>query len=141
MHDPAYLAWLHELDESGEGTVDGRQTPAYRGMFFRAAIAVGGTVLAARLVADDRVRHAFNPGGGLHHAHAERAAGFCLLNDVAVAARHLESRFGLRRLAVLDVVAHHGDGTQALLSDRARVVSLHEYGGRFFPGTGASDDV
>ncbi len=140
VHTPAYLAYLHDMDERGEGMVDGRQTPAYQGMFFRAAIAVGGTVLAARLVADDRVRHAFNPGGGLHHAHADRASGFCLLNDVAVAAHHLKERYGMRRLAVVDIDAHHGDGTQALLSDRALVASLHEYGERFFPGTGAAED-
>lgn len=154
VHTPAYLAYLHEMDARGEGMVDGRQitpsgpvalrgprsTPAYPGMFFRAAVAVGGTVLAARLVADGRVRHAFNPGGGLHHAHADRAGGFCLLNDVAVAARHVETRLGARRLAVLDVDAHHGDGTQELLSDRVLVVSIHEFGARFFPGTGQADD-
>ena len=140
VHTPRYLARLREMDELGRGMVDDRQTPAYRGMFSRAAIAVGGSVLAARLVAEGRVRHAFNPGGGLHHAHADHASGFCLLNDVAVMARHLEERFGVTRMAILDVDAHHGDGTQALLSDRVLVVSLHEFGARFFPGTGPSED-
>lgn len=140
VHHRQYLATLREMDECGRGMVDGRQTPAYRGMFFRAAIAVGGTVLAARLVARGHVAHAFNPGGGLHHAHADRASGFCLLNDLAVATRHLESRLGVTRVAVLDLDAHHGDGTEALLSDRALVVSIHQYGGRFFPGTGAAHE-
>jgi acetoin utilization protein AcuC len=140
VHTRAYLERLAALDASGAGMVDGRQTPAYRGMLFRARIAVGGTLLASRLVMDGRVRHAFNPGGGLHHAHADRASGFCLLNDVAVAVRHLELRGGAPRVAVLDVDAHHGDGTSALLSDRVLVTSLHEYGGRFFPGTGAAAD-
>lgn len=140
VHSPAYLARLAELDERGEGMVDGRQTPAYRGMLFRARLAVGGTVLGTRLVLDGRAAHVFNPGGGLHHAHADRASGFCLLNDVAIAVRHAEDRYGVRRVAILDVDAHHGDGTQALVSDRALVASVHEYGGRFFPGTGAGDD-
>jgi acetoin utilization protein AcuC len=140
VHHQQYLDALHEMDERGTGMVDGRQTPAYRGMFFRAAVAVGGTVLAARLVARGRVAHAFNPGGGLHHAHADRASGFCLLNDVAVATRQLESGSSVGRVAVLDIDAHHGDGTEALLSDRALVVSIHQYGGRFFPGTGAAHE-
>jgi len=140
VHPAEYLSFLREMDRRGAGMVDGRQTPAYRGMFRRAALAVGGSVLATRLVADGKAGHAFNPGGGLHHAHADRASGFCLLNDVAVAVRHLESRAPAPRLALLDIDAHHGDGTQALLSDRVLVVSVHQYGGRFFPGTGAADD-
>jgi acetoin utilization protein AcuC len=141
VHTPGYLDYLRTLDRTGDGFVDGRQTPAYRGMLFRASVAVGGTVLATRLVASGRVAHAFNPAGGLHHAHADRAAGFCILNDIAVAVRNLQ-RQGIRRIAVLDVDAHHGDGTQAILWDEdVLVVSLHEHGGRFFPGTGAANEV
>lgn len=140
VHTGAYLDFLHDLDCRGEGLVDGRQTPAYRGMLHRAALAVGGTILAGRLVANDRAAHVFNPAGGLHHAHPDRASGFCLLNDIAVAVRDLRSR-GIRRIAVLDIDAHHGDGTQAIFwEDDVLVVSLHEYGGRFFPGTGAADE-
>lgn len=141
VHTPEYLDFLRILDRTGEGFVDGRQTPAYRGMLFRASVAVGGTVLATRLVSSGRVAHAFNPAGGLHHAHVDRAAGFCILNDIAVAVRDLQ-RQGIRRIAVLDVDAHHGDGTQAILWDEdVLVVSLHEHGGRFFPGTGAADEI
>lgn len=140
VHSRPYLARLAEMDARGEGMVDGRQTPAYTGMLLRARLAVGGTVLGTRLVLDHRAAHVFNPGGGLHHAHADRASGFCLLNDVAVAVRHAEDRYGVRRVAILDVDAHHGDGNQDLLSDRALVVSVHEYGVRFFPGTGAAED-
>lgn len=141
VHSLAYLAFLRDIDERGLGLVDGRQTPAYRGMFHRASVAVGGTVLAARLVIDGRFRHAFNPAGGLHHAHPDRASGFCILNDIAVAIRDLQRR-GLRRIAVLDVDAHHGDGTQAIFwTEDVLVVSIHERGGRFFPGTGGADEA
>jgi acetoin utilization protein AcuC len=141
VHSSAYLDQLRGLDRRGEGLVDGRQTPAYRGMFFRASVAVGGTVLATRLVGGGRLAHAFNPAGGLHHAHPDRASGFCLLNDIAVAVRDLQ-RQGLRRIAVLDVDAHHGDGTQAIFwSEDVLTVSIHEYGAHFFPGTGAADEI
>ena len=136
VHSASYLTFLRELDTRGAGLVDGRQTPAYTGMLFRARVAVGGTVLATRLVGSGRVTHAFNPAGGLHHAHPDRASGFCLLNDIAIAVRALQ-REGVRRIAVLDVDAHHGDGTQAIFwNEDVLVVSVHEHGGRFFPGTG-----
>ena len=141
VHTSSYLAYLRDMDERGAGLVDGRQTPAYRGMLFRASVAVGGTVLATRLVGAGRVAHAFNPAGGLHHAHPDRASGFCLLNDIAVAVRDLQRR-GARRIAVLDVDAHHGDGTQAIFwEEDVLVVSLHEHGDRFFPGTGAASET
>ena len=141
VHPRSYLRYLRDLDERGEGLVDGRQTPAYRGMFARAALAVGGTVLATRLVTAGRVAHAFNPAGGLHHAHPARASGFCILNDIAVAVRDLQER-GVRRIAVLDIDAHHGDGTQAIFWQQdVLVVSIHERGGRFFPGTGSADEI
>ena len=141
VHSAPYLAFLRELDARGEGLVDGRQTPAYTGMLFRAAVAVGGTVLAARLVGSGRVAHAFNPAGGLHHAHPDRASGFCILNDIAIAVRVMQ-RDGVRRIGILDLDAHHGDGTQAIFwSEDVLVVSIHELGGRFFPGTGAVDET
>lgn len=141
VHTPAYLAMLEEYDDRGSGLVDGRQTPAYTGMLHRASLAVGGTVLATRLVLDGRAAHVFNPAGGLHHAHPDRASGFCLLNDIAIAIRDARTR-GVGRVAVLDLDAHHGDGTQAIFYEEDVLhVSIHEYGGRFFPGTGGAGEA
>lgn len=82
-----------------------------------------------------------NLSGGLHHAHAERASGFCLFNDVVIAVRVLQREFGYQRIAVLDVDGHHGDGTQALLyAEPTLFVSLHRHGARFYPGTGDVDE-
>src|SRR5439155_1348219 len=72
VHTAAYLRFLRELDGRGEGFVDGAQTPAYRGMYFRGALAVGGTVLATRLVTGGPVAHAFNPAGGRPRASPDR---------------------------------------------------------------------
>ncbi len=141
VHDPAYIEHVRRLDELGSGCLDYGDTPAYHGVWRRALVAVGGTLLAARLVAGGEVRHAFNPGGGLHHARPERAGGFCVFNDVAVAVRRLQRDFGLTRIALVDLDGHHGDGTQAIFYDEAVLtISLHRYDGRFYPRTGRIDE-
>ena len=74
-----------------------------------------------------------------HHAERDQAIGFCLLNNVAIAAEFLIRRRSLRRVAIVDIDVHHGNGTQHIFEDRADVlyVSLHEYSGTLpFPGTG-----
>lgn len=142
VHTPDLLAKIKTLDAAGEGFLDYGDTPAYRGILDRARVAVGGTTLAACLVADGEARYAFNAGGGLHHAHADRAAGFCPFNDVAIAIRLLQREYGMQRIAVLDLDGHHGDGTQALLyREPILYVSLHRYGGRFYPGTGSAGET
>ena len=104
-------------------------------------MAVGGTNLAADLVARGECQHVFHVAGGLHHAKRERAAGFCIFNDIVAAVRRWQSRFGYERIAILDVDGHHGDGTQALLwREPLLTISLHQYDGRFFPGTGAIEE-
>jgi len=123
----------------GLGTGD---TPAFSGVHEASLAVVGASVEAARLVLSGEVRHAFNPGGGLHHAMPDRAAGFCVYNDVSAAiARLLED--GAERVAYIDVDVHHGDGVERSFADDPRVltVSLHESGRHLFPGTGAAHDV
>jgi acetoin utilization protein AcuC len=140
VHTPAFVRWVRERVESGEGRFD-RSTPIYPEIYRRATVAVGATLLGARLIAGGAMRHAFNPSGGLHHAARERAAGFCVFNDVVVAVRALQREFGLRRIAIVDVDGHHGDGTQAeLYREPTLYVSLHRYDGRFYPATGAVEE-
>ena len=142
VHAPSLLAKVEALDAVGEGFLDYGDTPAYRGVLDRALVAVGGTTLAACIVADSEAGYAFNAGGGLHHAHADRAAGFCPFNDVAIAIRLLQREYGLRRIAVLDLDGHHGDGTQELFyREPILYVSLHRYDGRFYPGTGSANEA
>jgi acetoin utilization protein AcuC len=142
VHSVAHLALLRAGDARGEGLLDYGDTPAWSGVWRRATLAVGGTLLATRLVARGAHRRAFNPAGGLHHAHAERVAGFCPLNDLVVAVREAQAEFGLQRLAIVDLDGHHGDGTEALLYDEpVLTISLHRYDGRFYPRSGAPGDV
>lgn len=136
-HDPGYLALVEQMDRLGHGFLDQGATPAYRGLFDRARVSVGATLLGARLVASGTVTHAFNPSGGLHHARWDRAAGFCVFNDLVIAVRALQREYGYRRIAIVDCDGHHGDGTQALLeSEPVLVVSLHRYDPGFYPGSG-----
>ncbi len=141
-HIPEYVARVRAADAEGVGFLDGPDTPAWQGMYRRATTAVGGTLLAARWTMAGDIVHAFNPAGGLHHAQLDRASGFCIFNDIVVAVRVLQRDFGLTRIAVVDIDGHHGDGTQALLYDESILtISLHQYDGRFYPGTGRVEEI
>ncbi len=120
--------------EYGLGTED---NPVFPGMHEAASLIVGGTLTAAELVASGRYTHALSIGGGLHHAGADTASGFCIYNDIAVAIEHLKRSYGVR-VAYIDTDAHHGDGVQWLFYSDPEVltVSVHETGRYLFPGTG-----
>lgn len=123
----------------GLGTSD---NPIFEGMHDAIVQICGATVAAVELVASGAALRAANFAGGLHHALADKASGFCLYNDLALGIDHAVREHGLR-VAYLDVDAHHGDGVQWLFYDRAEVmtISLHESGRYLFPGTGHSYEV
>lgn len=142
VHDAAYIAAVERASVDpdlvdiahGLGTAD---DPVFAGMHTAAARVAGGTLLAADAVMSGRADHAVNVFGGLHHAMADRAAGFCIYNDIAVAIGWLLDS-GVERVAYVDVDVHHGDGVQAIFYDDPRVltISLHESPRSLFPGTG-----
>ena len=111
--------------------------PVFEGMHEAAAIVCGASIEAARAVLDGSTAHAFNAAGGLHHAMPERASGFCVYDDPAVAIAWMLRR-GVERISYIDLDVHHGDGPQAIFYDEPRVltISLHESGDYLFPGTG-----
>jgi acetoin utilization protein AcuC len=115
--------------------------PIWPGCYEASALACGGSILAAELVARGDVARAFAFAGGLHHAMPDRASGFCYLNDAVLAILALR-RYGLR-VAYVDIDAHHGDGVQAAFYRCADVltISTHERGDRLFPGTGAVEEI
>ncbi len=124
--------------EMGLGTED---TPVFRGLCAYATLACGATLKAAELVESGEAEATFNPSGGFHHAGPERAAGFCYINDVAIACHWLAERG--RRVLYLDVDAHHADGVQEAFWTRSDVmtISVHESGKTLFPGTGFEDEI
>jgi acetoin utilization protein AcuC len=138
VHSPEHIRYIRAMDAQGTGMFDRNDTPVWPGVYRRAALAVGGTLVGAELVASGRARHVFHGAGGLHHAHYDRVSGFCIFNDIVAAVRYWQHNYGYRRIAILDVDGHHGDGTQALLyQEPVLKVSIHQYDGRFFPKTGA----
>jgi acetoin utilization protein AcuC len=147
-HAPGYVELVRRLSDHAEPGAAARaagfgspDNPVAAGMHDACAAVVGGSLVAAEAVHTGAALHAFNPAGGLHHAMRDRASGFCVYNDVAVAAEWLR-RQG-HRVAVVDVDVHHGDGTQALFYGDPEVltISLHESGRYLFPGTGFPDET
>ena len=135
VHSNEYVQFIREMCEKGFGYLDSGDTPATKGLYEGACRVVGGSILGAKLIMDGDVDHTFNPGGGLHHAKADKAAGFCVFNDIAIATRYLQRTYGLKRIAILDVDGHHGDGTQQILyREPILKISTHRIG--IFPGTG-----
>ena len=147
FHTPEYLKILKEAD-SGLIPADGAQhglgysdNPVFKGVFEWSVLCAGASLQAAELVASGKAEIAFNISGGLHHAMPERASGFCYINDAAVAIKYLA---GLgKRVAYVDIDAHHGDGVEAAFysTDSVLTVSVHESGEWLFPGTGAAADI
>ena len=113
-----------EILERGLGTDD---NPVFTGMHEASAHIVGATLEAARKVWSGEALHAANISGGLHHAMADSASGFCIYNDPAIAIAWLLAN-GAERVAYVDIDVHHGDGVQAAFYDDPRVltISLHE---------------
>jgi acetoin utilization protein AcuC len=123
----------------GIGTDD---VPAFAGIHESSARIVAGSVEAARRVWTGEAEHGVNFTGGMHHAMRDRAAGFCIYNDIAAAISWLLDQ-GVERIAYVDVDVHHGDGVQEIFYDDPRVltVSVHESGRTLFPGTGWPGDT
>jgi acetoin utilization protein AcuC len=140
IHDAEYLAAVQKAPDDpyfhgyGLNTPD---NPVFPRMHDKSALVTGGSVRAAEAVWTGEALHAANIAGGLHHAMRDRAAGFCVYNDPAVAIARL-LQLGAERVAYVDVDVHHGDGVQAAFWDDPRVltISLHESPLSLFPGTG-----
>jgi acetoin utilization protein AcuC len=149
FHDAGYLAALRraEAAAAGDGVITQEDSvryrigkegnPVYREIFRRPATSAGGVLLATRLTATGGIVHV--PGGGTHHGRADRASGFCYLNDCVLGLLSWLDQ-GLTRILYLDLDAHHGDGVQDAMAADARVmtVSVHEAGR--WPHSGLADD-
>jgi acetoin utilization deacetylase AcuC-like enzyme len=129
-HTPGYV------DEILAGHVDERVMrqigfPWSEALVARSLASVGGTLMAARRALQDGI--AANLAGGTHHAFADRGAGFCVWNDLAVCARTLLADGAVGRVLIVDVDVHQGDGTAAILAGDERVFTLSIHGQKNFP--------
>ena len=139
VHSAEYLAYLEEASITG-GMID-YDTMIPPGLIGDALLAAGGAITGAESVLDQIVHNVFvicRPPG--HHCGRNRGAGFCYLNNAAIAVRHLQRR-GMRRVLILDWDAHHGNGTQEIFYNDPSVLfcSVHQY--PFYPGTGQIDEI
>jgi len=143
FHSRRYLETVEDLSIRGAGCLDYGDTPAFPGMF-EAASAIAGTALdGLERIMSGLTRRTFQPVGGLHHARADEAAGFCVVNDLAIAIRSLRERHGVQRVAYVDIDVHHGDGVfYAFERDPDLIFAdIHEDGRYLYPGTGHADET
>jgi acetoin utilization protein AcuC len=145
IHVPSYLDAVRRAAVEGDdpvhqlGTAD---NPIFDHMHEASALVCGGSIAAAREIAEGRADRAVNIAGGLHHAMADHAWGFCVYNDCAVAISWLLDH-GYDRIAYLDTDVHHGDGVQAAFYDDDRVltISMHQHPRTLWPGTGFASEL
>jgi acetoin utilization protein AcuC len=146
VHTAGYLDAVRQAGTTGLpdlahglGTPD---NPVFHDMHDASALVAGATLGAARAVHAGEQLHAVSVAGGLHHAMAASASGFCVYNDPAIAIAWLLDQ-GVERVGYVDIDVHHGDGVQAAFWDDPRVltVSIHESGRTLFPGTGFPEET
>lgn len=142
--------YLHALKAASRGKWDvealsmgigSQDCPIFKGLYEYACLATGATLLGADLLVQGKADIAFNPSGGYHHAGPEKAAGFCYINDVALACIVLAEQ--KKKVLYLDVDVHNGDGVAEFFYERSDVmtISLHQNPKTLFPGTGFADEI
>ena len=149
LHTTEYVAAVKALGSDATDNIDAARfgfstqgdNPVYPNMFEAAALSTGASLVAAEMVSNKTVDAAFNISGGLHHAGANQASGFCVFNDPALAVHYFLSQG--HRVAYVDIDAHHGDGVQEAFYNDERVltISIHESGQWLFPGTGSVAEI
>jgi acetoin utilization deacetylase AcuC-like enzyme len=136
VHAASHITRIRAIAESGGGYAD-QETAVRPASYELALLAAGGTIAAVNLVHRRAVDSAFavvRPPG--HHATPEKSQGFCLFNNLAIAARHARTALGVERILMIDFDVHHGNGSQAVFDDDPSVLytSVHQH--PLYPGTG-----
>jgi acetoin utilization deacetylase AcuC-like enzyme len=137
VHDPAYVEAMRRACGRAPVRLD-PDTSVSEGSWDAALLSAGGGLAAVDAVFDGRARAAFvatRPPG--HHAERDVAMGFCLFNNIAVAARHAQDRHGIERVAIVDWDVHHGNGTQHIFEEDETLLYISTHQWPFYPGTGA----
>ena len=126
VHPEAYLRRLEEMTRSPELGIFEFEVPVTRSVVATFRLMAGGTILASRRALDDGA--SANVGGGFHHAFADHGEGFCLLNDLAVAARVLQREGRVKKVAIIDLDVHQGNGTARIFAGDPSVYtfSMHQ---------------
>jgi len=142
VHADDYIARVRQACELGAPIVDTADNPISKDSYDTALLAVGGITEAVDKIFSGKSNNAMallRPPG--HHAEKEMAMGFCLFNNVAIAAKYAQKNYEVEKVAIIDFDVHHGNGTQHIfeLDPTVMYASLHQY--PFYPGTGAADET
>ncbi len=136
VHQPQHITHIQSMARSGGGSLD--SDTVMSSMSYEVALyAAGGAIRAAESVMESTVDYAFalvRPPG--HHATPDRAMGFCIFNNIAIAAKYILSKYGLEHLAIIDFDVHHGNGTQAIFYADPQVLYTSVHQSPLYPGTG-----
>ncbi len=143
FHTHAYVEQVKEQSQSGCGYLDQGDTPAFPGVYEAACTVVGTVLDALENIIVNQCCRVFIPIAGLHHARRDQAAGFCVFNDCGVAIETLRQQHGIRKIAYIDIDAHHGDGVFYAYEDDPDlfIVDFHEDGRTLYPGTGSATET
>jgi acetoin utilization deacetylase AcuC-like enzyme len=141
-HTPEYIALAEREIRSGANNLSTGDTAISRHSWDAALKAAGGALAAVDGVISGKVKRAFcvvRPPG--HHANADRGMGFCIFNNIALAARHAQRRHGVERVLIVDWDVHHGNGTQDIFYDDGTVFFFSTHQFPWYPGTGRAEET
>jgi acetoin utilization protein AcuC len=143
FHEQEYVDFVKASSKLGSGYLDYGDTPSFRGVYEASLIPVGSSLEGLKRIMDGKCDHFFNPVGGLHHARRDRAGGFCVFNDAAIVIAKTVENLNLKKIAYVDIDAHHGDGVYYgfELDKRVLIGDLHEDGRYLYPGTGYAEET
>ena len=143
FHDKEYVEFVKVASRHGGVPLDRGDTPAFKGVFEAALYVTGSTLAALDMVMAGKAKHAFNPIGGLHHARRDSAGGFCVFNDIDIAIVAAREKYGIRRIAYIDIDAHHGDGVFYEFEGDPELffADIHEDGRYIYPCTGSAGET
>lgn len=143
FHSREYVERVKDASDVGHGELGSEDTPGFQGIYEASLFPVGNTLKGLRALLRGEVDHFFNPVGGLHHAAPDEARGFCVFNDSVIAISRALREYGMKRVAYVDIDAHHGDGVYYEFEPDPRVVigDVHEDGRFLYPGTGDDSEV
>jgi len=136
FHTKKYIDFVKQMSKTGEDYLDYGDTPAFKGCYEAACWSAGTTLQLTKDILAKKYEHGFNPTGGLHHAREDRAGGFCIFNDAAIAIKYLLNKN--LKVAYIDTDAHHGDGVFYAFENVPEVIiaDIHQHPLTLYPGTG-----
>jgi len=143
FHTHDYVEKVKALSTSGSGYLAHGDTPAFKGIYEAACTVVGTGLTAVQNIIQGLHKRAFIPIAGLHHARRDIAAGFCVFNDCGIVIEALRRDHGIRRIAYVDIDAHHGDGVFYSFEHDPDLIfiDLHEDPRFLYPGTGYANET